>query len=100
MLYYIRLHAASLALWIAKSIAPPVGAQIINSMFAAFRGMPEQMDAGRQGGIIMTYWAITPKGKELGRRQMTECGKTADLVREAHEAENHYLDELLKENKR
>lgn len=78
---------SKMAFWVAYRTAPqPLGEMMAKSVTATL-GVLERIQDGREGGVVIIGWSITPEGKELSELQADGCVALAREIRESFNKE-------------
>lgn len=93
MIAKLKLFLGTTFLWAAYWASPNEVRQIMSAMRVAVEGLPEQLEKGRVGGVVIAAWASTDKGAEFARAQYNYCNTAAADFREEWEAYGPDYDE-------
>jgi hypothetical protein len=79
----VRDHIAKRLLYAAFLVAPRRMRSVLHYVFQSVSGVPDQINSGRDGGVIIAPWFISEAGSDLAHEQMRQCLLTAGQVRQA-----------------
>lgn len=76
-----RLMVSTICMWVGRALAPPVMRPVMDTILNSMAGIPGQVEIGRDGGIIIAPWFISPHGKLIALAQKEACVSAAAKVR-------------------
>jgi hypothetical protein len=91
----VRYHLSVYVLWVGYLVAPRLMRPVLTAMLDAFAGLPQQIESGRQGGLVMAPWFISAAGQSLARKQLRACASVAYDIRRGNEERDSFLDPLI-----